>query len=111
MEVLNSFMTWIFKNRLGQIENFKENPLEVQHEIFLDLIEAGKRTKFGKERRFSRTRHDQKFQRTFHRICAGHRHDIRCHHVPRKCQRDILIRPRLGENGWYLRHMSLVFSV
>ena len=52
MEVLNSFMTWIFKNRLGQIENFKENPLEVQHEIFLDLIEAGKRTKFGKEFNF-----------------------------------------------------------
>lgn len=61
MEVLNSFMTWIFKNRLGQIENFKENPVEVQHEIFLDLIEAGKRTKFGKEFNFSSIRTYQDF--------------------------------------------------
>ena len=61
MEVLNSFMTWIFKNRLGQIENFKENPLEVQHEIFLDLIEAGKRTKFGKEFNFLSIRTYQDF--------------------------------------------------
>lgn len=49
MEVINSFMTWIFKNRIGQIENFKQNPIQVQEATFRELIEAGKRTEFGKK--------------------------------------------------------------
>lgn len=49
MEVINSFMTWIFKNRIGQIENFKKNPIQVQEATFQELIEAGKRTEFGKK--------------------------------------------------------------
>jgi len=47
MEVINSFMTWILKNRIGQIERFKANPLEVQHEILFKLIATAKGTKFG----------------------------------------------------------------
>jgi hypothetical protein len=61
MEVLNTFMTWIFKNRLGQIENFKKNPIEVQQTIFEDLIEAGKRTEFGKEFSFASIRNYDDF--------------------------------------------------
>lgn len=53
MEVLNSFMTWIFKSRLGQIDNFKRNPISVQDTIFHELIEAGKKTDFGIEHGFS----------------------------------------------------------
>jgi hypothetical protein len=53
MEVVNSFMTWIFKNRIGQIDNFKNNPEEVQNHIFNELISAGESTDFGKEYRFS----------------------------------------------------------
>ncbi|WP_439489292.1 GH3 auxin-responsive promoter family protein [Algoriphagus sp.] len=53
MAVLNSFMTWIFKSRLGQIENFKRNPISVQENIFKELIEAGKNTEFGKEHGFA----------------------------------------------------------
>jgi hypothetical protein len=49
MEVLNSFMTWIFKSRLGQIDNFKQNPISVQEATFLELINAGKKTEFGKK--------------------------------------------------------------
>ena len=52
MELVNSFMTWIFKNRLGQIENFKKNPIEVQQEILFELIEEAKRTEFGRKYRF-----------------------------------------------------------
>lgn len=54
-------MTWIFKNRLGQIENFKKNPIEVQQTIFKDLIEAGKRTEFGKEFDFASIRNYNDF--------------------------------------------------
>ncbi len=61
MEVLNTFMTWIFKNRIGQIENFKENPIAVQNSIFEELIEAGKRTEFGKEFGFSEIKKYQDF--------------------------------------------------
>lgn len=56
MEVINSFMTWIFKNRIGQIENFKQNPIQVQEATFQELIEAGKRTEFGKKFGFDQIR-------------------------------------------------------
>ena len=40
MEVLNSFLTWIFKNRLGQIEKFKQEPHLVQKTTLFDLVEG-----------------------------------------------------------------------
>lgn len=52
MEVVNSFMTWIFKNRIGQIDNFKMHPVDVQNETFWDLIDHAKRTKFGQTYKF-----------------------------------------------------------
>lgn len=54
MEVLNTFVAWLFKSRLGQIENFKQNPITIQDSIFRQLIEAGKKTEFGKEFHFSK---------------------------------------------------------
>lgn len=61
MEVLNSFMTWLFKNRLDQIENFKTKPIEVQQNIFRQLIDAGKKTSFGKQYGFEEIRSYQDF--------------------------------------------------
>jgi len=52
MEVINTFMTWIFKNRIGQIEKFKNNPLEIQREILFKLIHTAKDTEFGKKHHF-----------------------------------------------------------
>jgi len=52
MEVVNSFMTWVFKNRIGQIDNFKKYPLETQNLILEDLIDLAKRTEFGKKFKF-----------------------------------------------------------
>jgi hypothetical protein len=49
MEVINSFMTWILKNRIGQIDRFKSKPLEVQQEILFKLITTAKNTAFGKK--------------------------------------------------------------
>lgn len=56
MEVVNTFMTWIFKNRIGQIENFKTNPIEVQEKLLFELIEKAEDTEFGKKYRFSKIR-------------------------------------------------------
>jgi len=56
VEVINSFLTWVFKSRLGQIENFKQNPISVQEATFRELIEAGKQTEFGEEYGFEEIR-------------------------------------------------------
>ncbi|MBY5951907.1 GH3 auxin-responsive promoter family protein [Algoriphagus marincola] len=61
MEVINSFMTWVFKSRLGQIEYFKKAPHAAQDSVLKDLIEAGKQTKFGKEFDFSSFKSYQDF--------------------------------------------------
>jgi hypothetical protein len=52
MEVLNSFMTWIFKSRLGQIEKFKQEPHSVQQTTLFELLEAAKGTELGRAYRF-----------------------------------------------------------
>lgn len=54
MEVLNSFLTWVFKNRLGQIDKFKEDPHSVQQEALFALLEAAKSTEFGKTYQFGK---------------------------------------------------------
>ncbi|MBT0809661.1 GH3 auxin-responsive promoter family protein [Litoribacter ruber] len=63
MEVLNTFMTWIFRNRLGQIENFMEHPIDVQREIFFELIKTAKKTDFGKKFHFQEIRSYADFAR------------------------------------------------
>lgn len=63
MEVLNTFMAWLFKSRLGQIDNFKQNPITIQDSIFRQLIEAGKKTEFGKEFHFSKIKTYEDFAR------------------------------------------------
>ncbi|MHA7129586.1 GH3 auxin-responsive promoter family protein [Algoriphagus namhaensis] len=56
MELVNSFMAWLFKSRLKQIELFKNNPHQIQREIFEELIEAGSKTDFGKKYDFKSIR-------------------------------------------------------
>lgn len=63
MDVLNTFMTWIFKIRIGQIDNFKENPIEVQQDIFFDLIKSAKKTQFGKKYGFADIKSPKDFDR------------------------------------------------
>lgn len=53
MEVINTFMTWLFKNRIVQIKRFESHPFEVQQEIFFDLLKTAKKTDFGKKYGFS----------------------------------------------------------
>ena len=61
MEVLNSFMTWIFKSRLGQIEKFKQEPHSVQRTTLVELLEAAKQTEFGKTHHFEKIKSYQDF--------------------------------------------------
>ena len=61
MEVLNSFMTWIFKSRLGQIEKFKQEPHSVQQTTLVELLEAAKHTEFGKTYHFEKIKSYEDF--------------------------------------------------
>ena len=61
MEVLNSFMTWIFKSRLGQIEKFKQEPHSVQRTTLVELLEAAKQTEFGKTHHFEKIKSYEDF--------------------------------------------------
>ena len=63
MEVLNSFMTWIFKSRLGQIEKFKQEPHLVQRTTLVELLEAAKNTEFGKTHHFEKIKSYEDFDK------------------------------------------------
>ena len=59
----NSIFAWVMKKRIHQIELFRKYPLEVQHEVFERLIQAGVSTKFGKDHHFDAIRTYSDFQR------------------------------------------------
>ncbi|MGV3631441.1 MAG: GH3 auxin-responsive promoter family protein [Bacteroidota bacterium] len=49
----NSIFAWMMKKRIHQIDLFRKYPLEVQHEIFLNLIAQAENTEFGKKHHFN----------------------------------------------------------
>ena len=63
MEVINTFMTWLFKNRINQIDKFKNHPIDVQQELFVELVKSGKKTEFGKKYGFADIRSYSDFAR------------------------------------------------
>ena len=48
----NSFLSWMIRKRINQIDFFRNNPIELQDSVFRSLIENGKQTYFGKEYNF-----------------------------------------------------------
>jgi len=54
--LLNSFLSWIMKKRIHQIELFMKYPHDVQFEVFKRLLAAGTGTAFGKEYGFDSIR-------------------------------------------------------
>ncbi|MDX2188716.1 MAG: GH3 auxin-responsive promoter family protein [Bacteroidota bacterium] len=49
MSLFNSVIKFFLTNRLMEIERFMENPAEVQHLVFKDLIQKSKATEWGKQ--------------------------------------------------------------
>lgn len=43
----NSIFAWMIKKRIHQIDLFRKYPLDVQHELFTDLIDSAKNTEWG----------------------------------------------------------------
>ena len=49
----NSFLSWMMKKRIHQIELFLKYPFAVQDELLLNLIDSAKKTEFGKAHGFN----------------------------------------------------------
>lgn len=49
MEILSSAISWISKRRMHQIEYFMMHPIEVQENLFKDLISSAAKTEWGKK--------------------------------------------------------------
>lgn len=47
MELVNSVFSWIIKKRIHQMELFMKHPIDVQNELFLNLINTAKNTEWG----------------------------------------------------------------
>ena len=48
----NSFLSWMMRKRIHQINFFRDNPNQAQDKVFQSLIENGKLTNFGAEHNF-----------------------------------------------------------
>ncbi|MGO4817468.1 GH3 auxin-responsive promoter family protein [Flavobacterium sp. W22_SRS_FP1] len=49
IQLINSFASWVLKQRIHQIELFIKYPNEVQEELLMNLIQSSKNTVLGKE--------------------------------------------------------------
>ncbi len=49
LTIINSFASWVLKQRIHQIELFLKYPNEVQEELLMNLIQSSKNTALGKE--------------------------------------------------------------
>lgn len=58
-EIINSFFSWIIKQRIHQMELFIKYPVEVQNDLLMDLIKTAKNTEWGKK-------YDFKYIKTYH---------------------------------------------
>ena len=53
LSIINSFASWVLKQRIHQIELFLKYPNEVQEELLHNLITASENTVIGKKYEFS----------------------------------------------------------
>jgi hypothetical protein len=51
--ILNTVVSWFLKQRISQIENFKNNPHQVQNDLLLGLLDKAKNTEYGKQYDFA----------------------------------------------------------
>lgn len=49
----NSLFSWFIKKRIHQIDLFKKYPIDVQHEVFHQLLDHGSKTEWGKMHDFT----------------------------------------------------------
>jgi hypothetical protein len=60
--IINAVVSWFLKQRVSQIENFKQNPHQVQHDLLLSLLDKAKNTEWGKKYEYESIKDLQTFQ-------------------------------------------------
>ena len=63
MEILSSIITWAMKKRAHQTELFMKYPLDVQNDVFMNLINTAKDTEWGKKHQYRSIKTQQDFQK------------------------------------------------
>lgn len=63
MELINTLVGLINHSRLHQIDNFRRNPVKVQEETLLRLVNTAKDTEFGKSKNFKRIKNYSDFSK------------------------------------------------
>jgi hypothetical protein len=53
LTIINSFASWVLKQRIHQIELFLKYPNEVQEELLMNLLQSSKNTVLGKQYEFA----------------------------------------------------------
>ena len=48
----NSILSWVMKKRIHQIDLFRKHPIQMQEELFRNLVEKGKYSQFGEDHNF-----------------------------------------------------------
>lgn len=61
-QIINSFFSWIIKQRIHQMELFIKYPSEVQNHLLLDIIKTAKHTEWGKKYDFNSIKSYQEFK-------------------------------------------------
>lgn len=49
MEIINSIMNWVMKKRIHDIDLFLKYPVEVQKELYTQLVRTARKTEFGQQ--------------------------------------------------------------
>jgi GH3 auxin-responsive promoter len=52
MSMLNDILTFFIKRRIDRINHFRENPIDVQYQVFHELIQAARNTEWGLKYRY-----------------------------------------------------------
>jgi hypothetical protein len=60
--VLNTVISWFLKQRVSQIEYFKENPHEAQNNLLFELLDTARNTEWGKKYSFGSIKNIKTFQ-------------------------------------------------
>lgn len=62
MPIINSFLSWVMKKRIHQIELFKKYPIDVQNELLDGLISDAEKTEWGRKYDFKSIRSVRAFK-------------------------------------------------
>lgn len=62
MSIVNKIASFVAQNYYDKIESIRKKPIELQNNLFLELIEKGKKTKYGRANHFVDVKNYQQYQ-------------------------------------------------